>query len=71
MRKNIKVGDTITFTTITREGKQKGKRKVIEVSGFGIGVRFNGWNPYWINNPRLDKIIKVERAKKNPKTTQQ
>jgi hypothetical protein len=55
--KNYKVGDTIKFSTITRSGKETVKRKIVSIDSFGLGVRYNGWNPYYLNNPMLDKII--------------
>lgn len=54
--KNYKVGDTIKFSTITRAGKETVTRKITYVGSMGIGVRYNGWNPYYLTDPRLDKI---------------
>lgn len=62
-----KVGDYITFTCVTiGSGKRKVRRKVTDMSMFEsngyIGVRYDGWNPFWIVKKLGDKIHKTERT---------
>lgn len=67
--RGIKVGDTIKFTTWTRDGVETCKRKVVAVEPgqrCPIGVRYNGCNPFWLGM-KGDKIHSVEKAPKGVK----
>lgn len=55
----LKVGDTIEVNAIHfREGRKKCKRKVVEISSMGVGVRLFSWNPFYLKNSEI--IRKVE-----------
>lgn len=62
--KKYKVGDTIKFSTTTRDGKTTATRKIKSVLPNGIiCVRFNGWDEYQLYSSSLDKIIEHIPAK--------
>lgn len=77
--RGIKVGDTITFTCTTRgSGTRKAKRKVVAIrqdeigdwrmgTRTWIGVRYDGWNPFWLGAYKTDQIHSVEKAPKGVK----
>lgn len=52
----LKVGDFIKFRTWDRYGFYTVVRKIVSIDGMGIGVRFNGCNPFFLGH-RLDVII--------------
>lgn len=58
--KQIKVGDTVEITTTSRSGRKTVRRKVVALGQFGVGVRYDGWNPYWVGWDRRDKVKKVK-----------
>lgn len=63
MRKRIEVGDRVTFTVTTRDGRRKATRKVVGFDHLGRPeVRFNGWSNFVLNVFPGDKIHSVEKA---------
>jgi hypothetical protein len=63
-RKRIRLGDRITFTVTTRDGRRKATRKV---TGFTIAgqpqVTYSGWNHFVVGCFPGDVIHSVEHVK--------
>lgn len=64
--KKIEIGDTVKFTvTARREGKTTATRKVVALHPtWGVGVKFDGFNPFWVGYAKGDKVTLVEKGAK-------
>lgn len=61
-RPKIEIGDRITFTVTTRDGRRKATRKVTGFSTRGHPeVTYNGWNFFEVGWAPNDKIHSVEK----------
>jgi hypothetical protein len=61
MKKEIKVGDIITFKAACRFATRPITRVVLEVVGNHYGVNAYDWNPFWVEK---GEIMKVERRRR-------
>lgn len=62
-KRQMKIGDYITFTVTTRDGRRKARRKVLDFDRHGRPeVRYEGWSRFVVGCFPTDKIHKVERA---------
>jgi hypothetical protein len=63
-RRTIKVGDWITFTATTRDGRRKVTRKVVGLRLDGLPqVRFHGWDRFDVGCFPGDIIHAVRKTK--------
>lgn len=63
MKKRIEIGDLITFTATTRDGRRKATRKVNGFDAKGHPtVGFNGWSNFVVGCFPGDVIHSVKRA---------
>jgi hypothetical protein len=61
--RKINLGDRITFTVTTRDGRRKATRKVVGFDARGHPeVGFNGWSHFVVGCFPGDKIHSVQRA---------
>ena len=60
-RDRLKVGDTIKVRTWTRDGYHTITRKIVSRDERGIGIRFNGWNPFYLYSKNDIIIEKVNQ----------
>ena len=60
-RGRLKVGDWIKVRTWTRDGYFTIVRKIVYRGEMGIGIRFNGCNPFYLYSKSDVIIEKVKR----------
>lgn len=60
---DISVGDYITFTCTTRDGRRKATRKVNGFSGSRPTVRYAGWDRFVVGGFVDDTIHQVHKEK--------